>query len=428
MSVLITIFSLVVALSIMVFVHELGHYLAAKRSNIVVKEFGFGYPPRVWTFWRGEGKVVLDGQEIVIPRRFERPEELTARSLVHYETATDDKGRKILTRIEPVEPGSPEATSASYVEFWDAGTIYSVNAIPFGGFTSMLGEEDPTFPGSFASKGKVVRIATLVAGAGMNLLTAIVFFAAALMIGAPVDADPQNALVGAVSPGSPAEAAGLQVGDIIVKADDTDILAPQDLLDFTPKHLGQPVVLSVERDGQLLEIQVVPREKWPENEGPIGIVLGARKTIKRYSWYEAIWGGVQQTVGMTALILTVPVQIIRGLIPVELARPVGPVGVGQLVGGAVQYTIDTGWWFPVMQMLGSLSVALAVTNLLPLPGLDGGRILFIIVEAIRKRRVDPAKEGLVHLIGLLFLVALMVLITWQDVVNPLPSVDWSSLF
>jgi regulator of sigma E protease len=124
----------------------------------------------------------------------------------------------------------------------------------------------------------------------------------------------------------------------------------------------------------------------------------------------------------------VPVQVIRGLIPAELARPVGPVGVGQLVGDAVQYSLDTGWWFPAMQIMGSLSVALAITNLLPLPALDGGRILFVIVEGIRGRRVDPAKEGLVHLIGMALLVALMLFITWQDLINPVPPVEWSTFF
>jgi regulator of sigma E protease len=148
----------------------------------------------------------------------------------------------------------------------------------------------------------------------------------------------------------------------------------------------------------------------------------------RYPLPEAIWSAVKQTVTLTGFIFTVPIQVIRGLIPAELARPVGPVGVGQIVGDAVQYSLDSGWWYPAMQIMGTLSVALAITNLLPLPGLDGGRILFVIVEGIRGRRIDPAKEGLVHLIGLALMVALMLFVTWQDLINPVPPVDWSSFF
>jgi len=428
MNLLITLLSLAFALSIMVFVHELGHFASAKRSRIVVEEFGFGYPPRLWAFWRGEGKITLAGKEIVIPRRFKLPAGLSARTLIRYEATTDKKGREVLTHIEIVDPDSPAAGSARYVEQLDPGTIYSINAIPFGGFTRMLGEEDPTFPGSFASKRKLTRILVLAAGSGMNLLTAVLFFSLALSLGAPAIADPENAVIASVSPGSPAEAAGLQVEDIILRANDTDILTIDNLLDFTQEHLGQTVVLTLQRGDRILQISLVPRLKWPAGDGPMGIGLKPRTTIKHYVWYKAIWSGLKETVGMAGLILTVPIQVIRGLIPANLARPVGPVGVGQLMGNAVQYTLDTGWWYPVMQMMGLLSVAVALTNLLPLPGLDGGRILFVIVEGIRGRRLDPAKEGLVHLIGMMLLVALMLLITWQDIVNPLPYVDWSSFF
>jgi regulator of sigma E protease len=192
--------------------------------------------------------------------------------------------------------------------------------------------------------------------------------------------------------------------------------------------LGEEIVLTLQREDELLQIPVVPRVEVPEGDGPIGVGLSPRTELKRYVWYEALWEGAKEVVTMTGFIFTVPVQIIRGLIPLDMARPVGPVGVGQLVGDAVEYSLDTGWWFPVMQMLGTLSVALAVTNLLPLPGLDGGRILFVIIEGIRGRRLDPAKEGLVHFIGLMLMVALMLFITWQDVVNPVPSLDWSSFF
>ena len=322
----------------------------------------------------------------------------------------------------------PAAAAAGCVEYVDPGTLFSVNAIPFGGFARMRGEEDPSAAGSLASKGKVARILVLAAGGIMNLLTAVLFFAFAMMLGAPTAAEPENAVVTSISAGSPAEAVGLQVGDLILRADDVEILSITDLQEYTQEHLGQQMLLTVQREDAILEVAVVPRVEVPAGEGPMGVGLGPRTTIVKSPWYEALWAGAKQTVSLTGLIFTVPVQIVRGLIPAELARPVGPVGVGQLVGDAVQYSLDTGWWYPAMQIMGTLSVALAVTNLLPLPGLDGGRILFVVVEGIRGRRVDPAKEGLIHLIGLALLVALMLFITWQDLVNPVPGVDWGSLF
>ena len=425
---LVTIVSLIVGLSILVFVHELGHYLTAKWSGVVVEEFGFGYPPRLFAFWHTEGRIVVDGKELVVPRGFKLPKELGPGSLVMVESVIDSKERPVLRAIEEVDPEDASAAGAARVDYLDPGTLFSVNAIPFGGFAKMLGEEDPTAPGSLASKGKLARILVLSAGGIMNLLTAVLFFALAMMVGAPTVAEPENAVVNSVSPSSPAEAVGLEAGDVVLRADDFEILSITDLQEYTQAHLGETIVLSVEREGEMLEIAVVPRIDVPSGEGPIGIGLSPRTTIERSPWYQAIWLGMKQTVSLTGLIFTVPVQIIRGLIPADLARPVGPVGVGQLVGDAVQYSLDTGWWYPAMQIMGTLSVALAVTNLLPLPGLDGGRILFVIVEGVRGRRIDPAKEGLVHLIGLALLVALMLLITWQDLVNPVPGVDWGSFF
>jgi regulator of sigma E protease len=428
MSPLMTIISLLLALSIMVFGHEFGHFIVAKRSKVVVEEFGFGYPPRLLTFGRTEGRIVIGGQKIVIPRRFKLPEGLQARSLVVYEARTDAKGRQVLTYIEQVDPQDPSAPQGSKVDLLDPGTLFTLNAIPFGGFARMLGEEDPEFPGSLASKTKLTRIFVLSAGVGMNLLTAIAFFSLALGLGAPSVANPENAVVSAVSAGSPAQAAGLQVDDIIVQADDTPILTITELQQFTQAHLGQTIVLTVHRGDQVLQVSLVPRTNPPSGEGPIGVSLSPRTEIKHYTWYNALWSGLKETGSMTAFIFTVPVQVAKGLIPANLARPVGPVGLGEIVGETVQYSLSTGWWFPVMQLMGSLSVSLAVTNLLPLPGLDGGRILFIIIEGIRGRRIDPSKEGLVHFVGLVLLVALMLFITWQDVVNPLPPINWSNLF
>jgi regulator of sigma E protease len=428
MTPLVTIISLVIALSIMVFAHEFGHFIVAKRSGVVVEEFGFGYPPRLLTFGRTEGQVVIGGKKIVIPRGLKLPEGLQARASVTYQTTTDAKGREVLSRIEEVDPEDPSAPKGSRIDMLDPGTTFTLNAIPFGGFARMLGEEDPEFPGSLASKGRFTRIFVLSAGVGMNLVTAIAFFSLALGLGAPTVASPENAVVSAVSAGSPAQAAGLQVNDVIVQADNTPILNINDLQTFTQAHLGQTVVLTVHRGDQVLEISLVPRTNPPSGEGPMGVSLSPRTVIKHYAWYSALWAGLKETASMTAFIFTVPVQVAKGLIPANLARPVGPVGLGEIVGETVQYSLNTGWWFPVMQLMGSLSVSLAVTNLLPLPGLDGGRILFVIIEGIRGRRIDPSKEGLVHFVGLMLLVALMLFITWQDVVNPLPPINWSNLF
>jgi regulator of sigma E protease len=428
MNLVVTIVSLLLALSIMVFGHEFGHFIIAKRSKVVVEEFGFGYPPRLLTFGRTEGQIVVGGKKIVIPRKLKLPEGLQARSLVTFKTATDAKGREVLTWIEQVDPEDPFAVAASRVDLLDPGTIFTINAIPFGGFARMLGEEDPEFPGSLASKSKLTRVFVLSAGVGMNILTAVAFFSLAMGLGAPVLATPENAVVSGISLDSPAQSAGLQVSDVVLQADNTPILTITDLQNFTQAHLGQSVDLTVQRGDQILHITLVPRINPPAGEGPMGIALSPRTEIKHYVWYQAIWSGVKETASMTAFIFTVPVQVAKGLIPANLARPVGPVGLGEIVGETVQYSLNTGWWFPVMQLMGSLSVSLAVTNLLPLPGLDGGRILFIIIEGIRGRRIDPSKEGLVHFIGLLLLVALMLFITWQDVVNPLPPVNWSKLF
>jgi regulator of sigma E protease len=425
---LVTVLSLVLALSILVFVHEFGHYVAAKLSGVVVEEFALGYPPRLLAFWHTRGKIVIDGREIVIPRAFRVPKDLHVGSLVLYETDQDAKGQVVLAQIEQVDPDESLAASASLVTFLDPGTIFTINMIPFGGFAKMLGEEDPTYPGSLASKGKLSRIFVLSAGALMNLLTAVFFFTFAMGLGAPAVADPENAVITAVAPGSPAEAVDLRANDLILRADETEILTIQTLQEYTQAHLGESIVLTIQRGQDVVEITVVPRVSPPAGEGPMGIGLSPRTTIIRYPWYEAVWSAAKQTVTLAGFIFTVPVQMIRGLIPVELARPVGPVGVGQIIGDAVQYSLDSGWWYPAMQIMGTLSVALAITNLLPLPGLDGGRILFVIVEGIRGRRIDPAKEGLVHLIGLALMVALMLFVTWQDLVNPVPPVDWSSFF
>lgn len=354
-----TLVSFLVVLSILVFVHELGHFLVAKRSGIVVEEFGFGYPPRLGTLFR-----------------------------------------------------------------W-RGTPVTLNAVPFGGFVRMRGEDGQEGPGSFASQSKKVRALTLLAGPAMNFLLALVFFTLAFVLGWP---EPQaGARISEVVPDTPAERAGLRPGDIVLRADDQPIERLEDLTAYTDAHRGQEVTLTVRRHEEEILVRVVPRVNPPEGQGAMGISIGPVMGIRRSPLPEAVIKAVGATGRFVYFTLAVPAMILRGLIPASEARPIGPVGIAQLTGDAVQATFALGWWFPILQLLAILSAALAITNLLPLPALDGGRLLFIGIEVIRGRRVDPEREGAIHLIGFAFLLTLMLLITYQDIVSPVPRFDWSSL-
>ena len=215
---LITILAFLFILSLLVFVHELGHFIVAKRSKITVEEFAIGFPPRAVKLWQEEGSITLDGHEYVIGRKVQVPRFLQPGNYIYAETTTDEKGRPAVTKIELVESDErqadqPEQQNGSEAKFFSvlspdskaapAGgrptvriealtrpTEYSFNWIPFGGYVRMLGEEDPTAPGSFASKSKKVRFAVLVAGSAMNLIAAIFLFIFSSMAGVPASMSP----------------------------------------------------------------------------------------------------------------------------------------------------------------------------------------------------------------------------------------------
>jgi regulator of sigma E protease len=157
-------------------------------------------------------------------------------------------------------------------------------------------------------------------------------------------------------------------------------------------------------------------------------IQGAKTEINHYPFGRAAWLGVRETFRVIALTLSVPVLVLRGLIPAELVRPIGPYGLYQQTASAVEASVQMGWWFPILTLVGWISTALAITNLLPLPALDGGRISFVLVEAVRGRRVDPAREGFIHLIGLAVLLTLILVVTYYDITQPMSTIDWTNLF
>lgn len=299
-------------------------------------------------------------------------------------------------------------------------TEYSLNLIPLGGFVRMLGEEDPTAVRSFASTGRWWRVGILVAGATMNLLVAVLLFTGANVAGWPKATD-SEVVITLVQPGTPAAQAGLLAGDVIKEFAGRTIVQTDQLLPLVMSNLGQAEPIAVNRSGTLLRLTVTPRPTWPSDQGAMGIQINDHilKTAPvSYGFPDALYRGTSKTVQTIALTFEVPVLAIRGLIPADVARPVGPVGIYQITSQATDETAATGWWFPILSVAATISAGLGIANLLPIPGLDGGRLLFILIEAVRGRRVSPQRESMIHFIGLAFLVSMVLVVTYFDVLTP----------
>jgi regulator of sigma E protease len=351
------ILAIVPILSLLMLVHELGHFITARRAGIVVQEFGFGLPPRIFGINRG-------------------------------------------------------------------GVIYSLNWIPFGAFVKMLGEEDPTQPGSFAAQGLGTRAIVLAAGAGMNFLLAVAVFAVGHLVGWPTFDPNAPVEVARVMENSPAFAAGLRSGDRVVAFNGQEVHGAASLRSLSEQHLGEQVTLGIQRDQQRFNVNVVPRPNPPEGEGYLGVHLRAPIRPVQYPIHEAAWQGLVLAVRVIGFTLAAPVMFLQGQLSPELARPIGLPGMAQVASQAVDFSVDTGWWYPIFWVVGSFSAGLSIANLLPLPALDGGRLLFVIIEAVRGRRVSPEREAAIHFVGLVVLLALMIFISLNDVISPLPSVSF----
>ena len=332
-------------LLLLVFVHELGHFATAKLSGITVREFGFGYPPRLFA-----------------------------------------------------------------VTF--KGTIYSLNLLPLGGFTRMEGEDGSEAAamqrGSFASKSKRVRTLVLAAGSIMNAILAPLLLTAVFMIGAP--APTGRVQIDSVQPGSPAAGAGLQAKDVVTAIQGHPVSSVDDFKNQVQFRPGEPTTFTVVRDGQQPQtVTLTPRVNPPPNEGAMGVAIQDQLATRQYPIWTAFAKGVQGTVFTFVAIWAGLIETIRGIVAPDF---LGPVGIASVTGQVAQLGVTY-----LLQFAAFLSVNLAIFNLIPFPALDGGRILFVGIEAVRGRRVDPRKEGLVHLIGMVILLTFVALISYHDLLN-----------
>lgn len=363
----------ILTLLFLIMIHELGHFLLCKKFNIKVLEFAFGLPPKIW-------------------------------------------GKKI------------------------GETEYSINALPIGGFVRPLGEDETDKnilenPRSFASQSVSKRIMVVVSGVVMNLLFAWILFYIVLGTSGfksqlQLVSDYQFAGVRQteeifiyildVSKDSPAQGSGLKVGDRVIEINGSRLTSEQNLVDETRKLAGQKITLTVSDSDKPKQVQITPRVNPPAGQGPLGVALGGYQmaTLEYRTFWQKILSGPIHSWNITAY----SGQIIGKLIGQSFAEksfsPVsktvaGPVGITSLANSVLTSTSQP--LIPYLYFVGLISLNLAIMNLLPIPALDGGRLFFLLIEAVSRRRVNAVFERWVHTVGFAALLALTLLITYSDI-------------
>ena len=430
---MLTLLAFVVVLGPLIFLHELGHFVAAKLTGVRVEEFGVGWPPRLFKFWQSPSRLTVGQTLIVAERNFKLPSQLHAGQHVDAVASRQNEGIYALRKLRVLDTKTDDITHRNEISDaevhvrgeltdLDLGTAYTLNWIPLGGFARMTGEEDPSDPRSLAAQPKRERLAVLMGGAATNLVIAVLLFSVAFFTGIP-EATETRVVIIQVAPNSPAAEANLQPDDVILKAGGLKVEDRDDLVDFINAHAGETIVLTLERDGSVVEQQVWVRpERNPEGRVGISIIDQGYDFVTHHSSVpEAIGRGVDQFWFSLKQMLQLPALLIRGEVDAQVVKPIGPVGISQMAGDAIERSSEQESWFTILFFAGAISMALGTTNLLPLPALDGGRILFVLVEAVRGRRIDPAKEGVVHLIGMALLLGLMLIVSIQELINPVIS-------
>ena len=330
-----TIIASILIFGLLIFVHELGHYLAAKRAGIKVLEFALGF-----------------GKELI---------------------------------------------------GWEKeGTRYTLRLFPLGGFCRLLGEdaEEKEQEGNFQSKSIPARFAVIAAGPLMNFVLAILLFSLMyfFFLGVPQQ---HTTRIGEVLAGGRAEEVGLQDGDVILAVNGVKVQDWSDVVSRINANPEKEILLQLQRNGQQHTVTVTP-----ENEGGRGLI-GITPVYKKFAFFPSILWGFNYTWFFIKLIFVSFYQMIMGVIPADVA---GPVGIVSVVGEVMQTGVSN-----LLSLAAIISINLGIINLLPIPALDGSRLLFLSLEGIRGKPIDPQKEGFIHFVGFAMLIMLMVFISFQDI-------------
>lgn len=280
-------------------------------------------------------------------------------------------------------------------------TKYSIRLFPIGGYVAMEGEdEDSDNPRAFCNKGVLARMSVVFAGPLMNFVFAIIFFMVAFMyFGTPST----DAVIGEVSEGSPAAVAGLADGDVVQSIDGNPVENWEEMTSYIQPAAGKTLTLQIERGEDVIATEVVPEYS---QEGQRALI-GVTQHIEKANIWQSIKMGCRQTYEFTVLLITSLYKMLTGQMAVDVAGPVGMVSlVGDYAQSALMY---------LFMLAGILSVNLGIINLIPFPGLDGSRLVFLGIEGVRGKPVPSDKEAMVHFVGLVLLMGLMVVITVNDI-------------
>lgn len=382
----------VVILTTLVFVHEFGHFITARKLGMRVYEFAIGFPPFAIGCYRD-------------PK---------TKKLVWV------RGKKKIKRNALDAGGGTE--TEEHAEY--PSTLYSLNFLPLGGFCKIKGEngEEARDPDSFMAQKAWKRVVVLVAGVVMNFLLAGILLGVGFMIGLPTDItgntdtsakiiqDP-HVVIQQVEQSSPAERAGLQFGDTIVSLDGKPLAKSTEMTDYTKANFNKDIVVGVKRGDEEKTFTIRPAIVKEGEPARMGVLL-ADAAVVRYPWYIAIykgfiaafWGLINIFVGFYILI--------KGLILGQgMAFDVsGPVGIASVIGKSAKLGLNY-----LINVSAMISLSLAALNILPFPALDGGRVLFVGLEKIFRRPVPMKYEQLAHTVGFLLLLLLIIIVTGRDI-------------
>ncbi|MEK9185984.1 MAG: site-2 protease family protein [Patescibacteria group bacterium] len=331
----------VIGISVLILVHELGHFIAAKYFGLLVEEFGFGFPPRIFSKKIGE-------------------------------------------------------------------TIYSFNLLPFGGYVKIYGEnrvddvkDKELEQRSFYAQKTWRKIIIILAGVAMNFLLGWAILSSVFMLGAP-----KAVVISDVLPGTPAAAVGLQAGDFLA-----DFKSGEEFSSFIQANRGKEISLSVNRVGEQLSFKITPRAEVPEGQGALGVVFTEAGFDKK-PFFESLALGFTAGIGIVGAIFISLGQLLLALFTNAplMANFVGPIGIFGVANQAGSF----GFAY-LLQLIGLISLNLFALNIFPFPALDGGRLLFIIVEKIKGSPLSPKFERSANAAGFIFLIFLMIAVTVRDV-------------